>query len=81
MHQTSAVVKCFVIIQNLKSFQEQPTAKKPMTKTLSLKELLTNSNAKDCEKFFVTKRRSFEVIVDTITKNYNEFIIKKSRKI
>ena len=79
----TAVVKCFVIIQNRKSFQEQPTAttKKPMTKTLSLKELLTDSSAKDCERFFVTKRRSFEVIVDTITKSYNEFVIKKSHKI
>ena len=48
---------------------------------LRFKELLTNSSAKDCDIFFVTKRRNFEVIVDTITKNYNEFVIKKSHKI
>ena len=50
-------------------------------KSLSLKELLTNSSAKGCEIFFVTKRRNFEVIVDSITKSYNEFVIKKSHKI
>jgi len=46
-------------------------------KTASLKELLTDSSAKDCEIFFVTKRRSFEVIVDTITKKLQRICNKK----
>ena len=77
----TAVVKYFVIIQNLESFQEQSTTMTNNNQIASLKELLTDSSAKDCEIFFVTKRRSFDVIVDTITKNYNDFVIKKSHKI
>ena len=65
------------VTQNLNALNDINSNKK----SLSLKELLTNSSAKDCEKFFVTKRRNFDVIVNTITKSYNEFVIKKSHKI
>ena len=63
------------------NYSHQTTTTKTTDKSLSLKELVTNSSTKDCEIFFVTKRRNFDVIVDTITKSYNKFVIKKSHKI